>query len=453
MTVQGTSLPRLLIAAPTSSTGKTTVSVGIMAAMCRRGLRVSGHKVGPDYIDPGYHSLASGRPPRTLDPVLQGEDLIAPLLLHGARGADLAVIEGVMGMFDGAALREGFGSSAHVASLTATPVVLVVDASRVGRSIAATILGFATFMPDVAIRGVILNRVASPRHEAEMRSGIAMTGIPVLGTLPRDEDASLPSRHLGLVGAAEYQHAEDVVGRIAELVDDRIDLDTLLAIARSAPPLAGEPWDPSTALGRPSFDSDTVVAICAGPAFSFRYTEQVELLHAAGARVIEIDPLRDEALPAGTGGLILPGGYPELHADALSANVGLRRDIARHAADGLPVLAECGGLLYLLRELSGVAMCGVIDATAQMSDRLVIGYRSARALRSGIAAVAGDIVSGHEFHRTRTAPESGIDAAWEWNDGTATVQEGFVNGGVHASYLHVHPASRPQTVLRLLDAA
>lgn len=358
-----------------------------------------------------------------------------------------------MGMFDGAALREGFGSSAHVASLTATPVILVVDAARVGRSIAATVLGFATFMPDVAIRGIILNRVASPRHEAEMRSGIAMTGIPVLGALPRDEDASLPSRHLGLVGATEYQHAQDVVGRLAELVDDGIDVEALLGIAQSAPPVPGQAWDPSAALGRLAATSEPVVAVCTGPAFSFRYVEQAELLAVAGARVVEIDPLRDDALPTGTGGLIVPGGYPELHADALSANVGLRRDIVRHAAAGLPMLAECGGLLYLLRELSGAAMCGVIDAAAQMTDRLVIGYRSARALHSGISADAGDVVSGHEFHRTRTTPGSGIDAAWEWNDGAGVIQEGFILGGVHASYLHVHPASRPQSVLRLLDAA
>jgi cobyrinic acid a,c-diamide synthase len=441
-----------MIAAPTSASGKTTVTTGLLAALRHRGLHVSGHKVGPDYIDPGYHALAAHRPGRTLDPVLQGEQRVGPLLLHGAAGADLAVIEGVMGMFDGAAGRSGFGSSAHVARLTRTPVVLVVDVSRVGRSAGASVLGFATFDPEVTIQGVILNRVASARHEAELRASVAGLGIPVLGAVPRDNRVDLPSRHLGLLTADENQQAAQVVDLLADLMIKHLDLDALLALAHQAPPLPGPTWDPATALGGHVGGRPTV-AMCSGPAFSFRYTEQVELLTAAGARVVDVDPLVDHELPPGTGALVVPGGYPEVHAAGLSANVSLRTTIARQVSDGLPVLAECGGLLYLLRCLVDLPMCGVIDAVAQMGERTVIGYRQALALHDGVAATTGEHVAGHEFHRTRTTPAAGQRPAWEWHDGAGVIREGFVHGSMHASYLHVHPAARPHAVLRFLESA
>ena len=348
-------VPRLVIAAPASGSGKTTVACGLMAALRAAGLAVSGHKVGPDYIDPGYHLLATGRPARNLDPFLCGEDRIVPLFRHGARGADVAVIEGVMGLFDGAcdqgrgegAGEPGFGSTAHVARLLGAPIVLVIDAAAMGRSAGAVAAGFAGFDPGTTVAGVILNRVASDRHERLLRDGLAAAGLPVYGAIRRSDQVAAPSRHLGLIPAAERSRAAtDAVARLAGLVRDSCDLGVLLALARSAPPLPDRFWDPAEALaeapaGRPARLERPVVAMAGGAAFTFSYTEHAELLAAAGVEVVVFDPLRDERLPPGTAGVILGGGFPEVHAAELSANEPLRRDVAAAAARGVPVAAEC----------------------------------------------------------------------------------------------------------------
>ncbi|QWF20137.1 cobyrinate a,c-diamide synthase [Nocardioides sp. LMS-CY] len=239
------SLPRVVVAAPATGQGKTTVSIGLMAALSRAGHVVSGHKVGPDYIDPGYHALACGRPGRNLDPHLVGEERIVPLLLHGARGADVAVIEGVMGLFDGRIGGTGFASTAHVATLTRSPVVLVVDISRSSRSIGAVVHGMATWDPRVRVAGVILNRAGSPRHAREVADAV---DLPVLGTIGRDPELGVPSRHLGLVPAAERDEAGHAIDRIADRIAELVDLDAVLDLARSAPELDAEPWDPAVAL-------------------------------------------------------------------------------------------------------------------------------------------------------------------------------------------------------------
>ena len=450
------SLPRLVVAAPASGHGKTTVATGLMAALRERGLAVSGHKVGPDYIDPGYHALATGRPGRNLDPVLCGEELIVPLLRHGAAGADLAVIEGVMGLYDGRGLT-GEGSTAHVAALTGSPVLLVVDASAQGRSVAALVSGFAAFDPAVRIGGVVLNRVGSDRHEEILRAALAGTGVPVLGVLPRDGSVAAPSRHLGLVPAAERrQAANDAVVRLAVLISRSVDLAAVLALARSADPLTGAAWDPAAAVGaaagRPPAVSSTtrpVVAVAGGAAFTFGYAETSELLAAADAEVATVDPLRDETLPPGTAGLVLGGGFPEEHASELSANEPLRAEVARLADSGAPVIAECAGLLYLARELDGQPMCGVLPVAARMTGRLTLGYRDALAAGESVLAPAGLAVRGHEFHRTAATPASSATPAWTLPGGP----EGFVRGRVHASYLHLHWAAQPQIAARVARAA
>ncbi|MGH3194111.1 MAG: cobyrinate a,c-diamide synthase, partial [Streptosporangiaceae bacterium] len=253
-------IPRLVIAAPASGCGKTTVACGLMAAMRARGLEVSGHKVGPDYIDPGYHVLATSRPARNLDPFLCGEDLVAPLFLHGAGGAQLAVVEGVMGLFDGvdpatapAHAEQDFGSTAHVARLLAAPVVLVVDAARAGRSVAALVAGFAGFDPRTRVDGVILNRVASQRHERLLRDALASSGMPVYGAIPRTDPIATPSRHLGLIPAAEREAAAAAaIARMGALITASCDLDGLLTLARRAPALTAAPWEPAAALAEAS---------------------------------------------------------------------------------------------------------------------------------------------------------------------------------------------------------
>ncbi|MFJ2950148.1 cobyrinate a,c-diamide synthase [Streptomyces sp. NPDC087226] len=490
------SVPRLVIAAPSSGSGKTTVATGLMAALSARGFAVSPHKVGPDYIDPGYHSLATGRVGRNLDAYLCGPELVAPLFAHGARGCDVAVVEGVMGLYDGAAGQGELASTAHVAKLLRAPVVLVVDASSQSRSVAALVHGFVSWDPEVRVGGVILNKVASDRHEALLREALESVGVPVLGALRRAAPVETPSRHLGLVPVAERgASAVGAVDAMAARVADGCDLSALVALARSAGPLHGAGWDagealassppppvpsptlgfaraggPPSSLGAPPPDPRSAldgprpqtpdglddagravrVAVAGGSAFTFSYAEHAELLSAAGAEVVAFDPLRDEELPKGTAGLVIGGGFPEVYASELSANESLRKAVAELALSGAPVAAECAGLLYLCRELDGLPMCGVLDASARMSERLTLGYRDAVAVSDSALAGAGTRMRGHEFHRTVVEPGAGAAPAWGMRAPERRV-EGFVERGVHASYLHTHWASEPGVARRFVE--
>lgn len=436
-------VPRIVVAAPSSGAGKTTVATGLIAALAARGLAVSPHKVGPDYIDPGYHALAAGRPGRNLDAFMCGPERIAPLFLHGAAGADVAVVEGVMGLFDGASGRGELASTAHVAKLLRAPVVLVVDGSSQSRSVAALVHGFASWDPQVRLAGVILNRVASDRHELLLREALEEgSGVPVLGALRRSAAVATPSRHLGLIPAVERSaEALKAVADMGELVANSVDLDAVLELARTAPELEAEPWDAAVEVtpvgGRPR------IAVAGGAAFSFSYAENAELLSAAGAEVVPFDPLHASALPEGTAGLVIGGGFPELYVRELSGNTELRRAIGEFAAAGGPVAAECAGLLYLGRELDGLPMCGVLDTDARMTERLTLGYREAVALHDSPLAPAGTRLRGHEFHRTVCEPGAGEQPAWGWRLPTGPRMEGFAGGNVHASYLHLHWAGAP----------
>ncbi|MDQ6525395.1 cobyrinate a,c-diamide synthase [Nocardioides sp. LHD-245] len=447
-------LPRVVVAAPATGQGKTTVATGLMAALAAAGHAVSGHKVGPDYIDPGYHALACGRPGRNLDPHLVGEDLIAPLLLHGATTpvpADIAVVEGVMGLYDGRIGGDGFSSTAHVAALTRTPVVLVVDISRSSRSIGAVVHGMATWDPSVQVAGVILNQAGSLRHAEEVRSSIS---LPVVGVIPRDASIATPSRHLGLVTAAERGDSQAVVARLAEVVAEHVDLGAVLAIARSAPPLAADPWsaDPAqieleNAPARRRLNRRRV-AVAAGRAFTFRYAETAELLEAHGCAVVPFDPAADPSLPPGTAGLYLGGGFPEVHAADLAANTPLLAEIRAAVLDGMPTVAECAGLLYLCRTLDGVPMAGVLGADAAMTERLTLRYPVATAIADTLLTRGGEQVTGHEFHRTTVTPATAGTPAWRI-DGDDV---GFASDTLHASYLHTHWAGHPHLAARFAAA-
>ncbi|MEW2272348.1 cobyrinate a,c-diamide synthase [Streptomyces griseofuscus] len=452
------STPRLVVAAPSSGSGKTTVATGLMAAFAARGLAVSPHKVGPDYIDPGYHALATGRTGRNLDAYLCGPELVAPLFLHGARGCDIAVVEGVMGLYDGAAGEGELASTAQVAKLLGAPVVLVVDASAQSRSVAALVHGFVSWDPQVRVGGVILNKVGSARHEELLREALDSVGVPVLGALRRARPVETPSRHLGLVPVAERRAlAVSAVSEMAELVSRGCDLPALERLARSAGTVPGgpAPWAPGLS---PTHDGPSPstegpkprVAVAGGPAFTFSYAEHTELLTAAGAEVVTFDPLHDEELPEGAAGLVIGGGFPEVYAAELSANEPLRKAVAELARSGAPVAAECAGLLYLCRELDGSPMCGVLDATARMAERLTLGYRDAVAVGDSVLAAAGTRMRGHEFHRTVVEPGAGAAPAWGIRGRERRV-EGFVQRGVHASYLHTHWASEPGVARRFVE--
>ncbi|WP_433759986.1 cobyrinate a,c-diamide synthase [Nocardia sp. CA-135398] len=457
-------VPAVVIAAPASGSGKTTLATGLIGALRRAGHRVAPFKVGPDYIDPGYHGLAAGRPGRNLDPVLVGAERVVPLYRHGADGCDLAVVEGVMGLFDGridenhvAPIAEG--STAQVAGLLGAPVILVVDARGHSQSLAALLHGFATFDSAIRLGGVILNRVGSERHDQVLRAACDRVGLPVLGSLPRMAELEVPSRHLGLIPAVEHGHAATAaVEAMTDLVAAHVDLPTIARLARSN--ITTPAWDPVNAV-RESEDRVSVksvaapgpvIAMAGGPAFTFGYAEHRELLEAAAARVVVFDPMGDE-LPTGTAGLVLPGGFPEEHAAALAANDRLLAQVAEQAGAGLPVHAECAGLLYLSRSLDGHPMAGVVDATAEFGPRLTLGYRDAVALTDSALWRAGERVRGHEFHRTRLVATGAETPAWGWHTAGDRIREGALIHRVHASYLHTHPAGNPRATCRFVAAA
>ncbi|EME15985.1 cobyrinate a,c-diamide synthase [Rhodococcus triatomae] len=449
--------PAVVIAAPASGSGKTTVATGLIGALRASGDRVAPFKVGPDYIDPGYHGLAAGRIGRNLDPVLVGGDRIGPLYRHGSADCDIAVVEGVMGLFDGkisdpAPEGAADGSTAQVAGLLGAPVVLVVDARGHSQSLAAVLHGFATFDRSVRIGGVILNRVGSARHEQVLRQACEKVGIPVLGAVPRLAELAVPSRHLGLVTAVEHGGAATAaVDAMTELIARHVDLDAVRALASAS--VTAPAWDPAAAVGTP-VPGSPLVAVAGGAAFTFGYAEHRELLEAAGARVVVFDPATDE-LPDGIAGLVLPGGFPEEHAPTLAANTAMLTTVRELARRGLPIHAECAGLLYLTRALDGHAMTRVIDIESAFGSALTLGYREAVALENSVLFDAGQRVVGHEFHRTVLAEQSaaGWAPAWGWHVGGAAAKEGFVGGQVHASYLHTHPAGNPDSIRRFVSAA
>jgi cobyrinic acid a,c-diamide synthase len=426
----------------------------LIGALREAGHAVAPFKVGPDFIDPGYHTLAAGKPGRNLDPVLVGAELIGPLYRHGSAGADIAVVEGVMGLFDGRidadATGIAQGSTAHVASILGAPVILVVDARGQSQSIAALLHGFSTFDRSVRLAGVILNRVGSPRHEDVLRQACAQAGIPVFGSIPRADEIAVPSRHLGLVTAVERgKRASAAVDAMTALVRRHVDLAGLTAVASSR--VTDDQWDP--AVVTPVVDAHVTVALAAGKAFSFGYTEHGEILAAAGAEVVEFDPLID-LLPERTAALVLPGGFPEEFGGELSANDVVRHQVRELAGTGAPVHAECGGLTYLVDELDGHPMCGVLAGSARFTERLTLGYRDAVAVTDSPLHRIGERTVGHEFHRTAVSFSDDYQPAWMYRGrGVDSLRDGAVHNGVHASYLHTHPAAHPQAITRFVAAA
>jgi cobyrinic acid a,c-diamide synthase len=455
--------PAVVIAAPASGSGKTTIATGLIGALRRAGHTVAPFKVGPDFIDPGYHGLAAGRPGRNLDPVLVGEQLIGPLYAHGAAGADIAVVEGVMGLFDGriGTTAPATGSTAHVAGLLGAPVILVVDARGQSHSIAALLHGFSTFDAATRVSAVILNRVGSARHEQVLRQACEQAGVTVLGAIPRTAELELPTRYLGLVTAVEYgRRAKAAVAAMTDLVARHVDLAAVVALAAAAAAAgcgsADRPWDPAAAVGETPGARPTI-AMATGKAFSFGYAEHAELLFAAGAEVAEFDPLVD-ALPDGTDAVLLPGGFPEQFTAELSANDVVRREINELAAAGAPVHAECAGLIYLASELDGYPMCGVLAGSARFTPHLTLAYRDAVAVADSPLYSVGQRVVGHEFHRTAVTFADSYQPAWVYrvhgvDHEKATVKDGVVHAGVHASYLHTHPAATPAAVARFVAHA
>jgi len=443
--------PRLVVSAPASGHGKTAIAVGLLAAFAARGVSAAGFKVGPDHTDAAYLGLAAGRPGRNLDPRLVGAQRIAPLFLHGASGSQLSVIEGAMGLFDSLTGQPEIDGTAAVTAALRAPVLLVVDVASMGHSIAALVHGFRMFDEMVHLGGVVLNRVASPRHEQMLRTALDDIGMPVLGSLRRgDLPNVLPARAHGPVPVAHRTvEASRAVRRLGEAVADGLDLDRVLGLASSAPALPGPIWTPAEAAGGEVFEQRPVVALAGGPGVPYTYVETAELLTAAGADVVVVDPLRDECLPAGIRALVVGSSLPEGYAEELSANRRLCNEVAQFASDGWPVIAEGVALPWLGRDLDGRPMCGVLDASAATGEQTVAGYREATAPSTSPLAPAGARITGYKQHRAIVTPRAGAVPAWTWSGGNP---EGFVWRQVHASQLGLHWAAAPEIAKRVVSA-
>jgi cobyrinic acid a,c-diamide synthase len=424
--------------------GKTTIATGLMAALRAKGLKVASAKVGPDFIDPGYHALATGRPGRNLDVWLSGAETIPPLAARAAEDADILVVEGVMGLFDGAGSTTE-ASTAHVATLLDAPVVLVVDASAMSGSVAALVHGYATFDPRLNLAGVILNRVGSEGHETLLREALGPTGMPVLGAIRRDDKLTWRDRHLGLVPVVEQpEQARANLDRLAVTITRSVDLDRVMQLTVPVPRRA-VPAPPAARRV-----AETRIAIASGPSFSFMYPDNLEVLEQAGAELIPFDPLSDPRLPKGARALVAGGGFPEVFAAALADNRPLLDDVRARVSAGLVTWAECGGLLWLARTLDGRPLCGVIDAEATMTDRLTLGYRTATARTDSPLVRAAASIRGHEFHYSTTDP-TGDALALEGRFGQGSA--GWASPTLLASYLHLHLAATPELAENFVLAA
>ncbi|MCT0218520.1 cobyrinate a,c-diamide synthase [Synechococcus sp. CS-1329] len=461
-----------LIAAPCSGSGKTLLSLSLSALLRRGGASVQVFKVGPDYLDPQLLGRVSGRPCRNLDRLLCGQEWLERAFHWWGHQADHCLVEGVMGLFDGRG-PSAEGSSAEVASLLGLPVVLVVEASRQTGSLAALVRGFRDHQPGLELAGVVLNGVSTERHRALLSEALASIAMPLLGALPRHPDLSLPSRHLGLLPPDELQDFQARSGEWAALAERHLDLERLLPLLAPPPALSsgeGSARDPirwcleRSAAAPSAVDvksgAELPVAIASDAAFHFRYPEATELLTALGVTPVPWQPLADQPLPRGCRGVILPGGYPELHAAELAASQRSQGELRRAAAAGLPIYAECGGLLLLGQQLEDPqgeahAMAGLLPFSARRGS-LQLGYRQATPLGDGLVTRRGEPLSGHEFHRWELidAVVDGSERLWQLEGwGWAPRQEGWTTPTLHASWLHLHWAGCSAICRRLRDAA
>lgn len=444
----------IVVAGTRSGCGKTSVSLGLMAALARRGLTVAPFKVGPDFIDPGLHRAACGRDSHNLDGWMCGRSVVEHVFARHGAGADVAVVEGVMGVFDGFSGTCEAGSTAQIAKWLGVPVLLVADASSMARSAAAMVKGYAEFDPELPFLGAALNNVASKGHAGLLAEALRDAGIPLLGLLPRDESLAAPSRHLGLVTAEDGGLPQERAAALAEWVEKSLDLDALLA---RLPSLDLAPTDDA-----PPAPCTARLGVALDAAFCFYYRENLRLLEAAGLELAYFSPLADKRLPEGIGGLYLGGGYPELHGIELANNTSLRKQVKAFADKGGPIYAECGGFMYLMRSLTTPKgqhcnMAGVFDFDARLLERrAALGYREIATRHDSILGPAGTLARGHEFHYSSIgAGDYETDLLFDVSTrtGPRPFGEGFRYQNVVGSYIHLHFGSNPAIAANLAAAA
>lgn len=432
-------IPRIIIAAAHSGSGKTTITMGIIAALKKQGFKVQAYKIGPDYIDPGYHKIASGKIVHNLDTWLLSETELEDFFINSSQNSDIAIVEGVMGLYDGG--KNGISSTAEIAKKLKATVVLVLDVKSMGDSAAAIALGFKNYDPSVNIGGVILNRVGSLSHETIIRHAMEKIKIPVLGAIYRDAGLVIPERHLGLVPTTENEIGK-IVDKIASFVQDRIDLPQMIDLAKQSLPL-------STSHPEPKFLEDSyevTIGVACDEAFSFYYEESLKVLETLGAKIVYFSPLQDSQIPE-VDGLIFGGGFPEMFAQQLANNQKMKQSIQAASKSGMPIYAECGGFMYLTASLCDFSneihpMVNIIPARCKLNTKLqTVGYVEAKSLNDNILANKGDLLRGHEFHFSSTEPIDGNFAwAFEMKKVRTGIQykAGYAKDNILASYLHLH---------------
>jgi cobyrinic acid a,c-diamide synthase len=436
-------IPALLIAAPQSGSGKTTITCGILAVLKKRGFKVQAYKVGPDYIDPGYLAAASGRPAHNLDTWLTGTATMKRIFAETAGEADIAVVEGVMGLYDGG--KDGVSSSAEIAKALGLPVVLVIDAKAAGESAAAVALGFRAYDKNINIAGVILNRLGSDNHRRIITEAMSRIGMPVVGAVLRDDAVSVSERHLGLLPAGEHED-KGQLGKLTAIIEKSVDFDGLLRIANLS--------KATTVTDKQTVNCATKVriAVAKDKAFSFYYPESLSELERAGAEIVFFSPLDDQAVPKADG-VIFGGGFPEMFAAQLAANGPMLASVAAAANAGMPIYAECGGFMYLTQGLTDFEvhlhrMAGVVPARCKMNDKLkTVGYVEAKALGDNVLCRKGALLRGHEFHFSsmeQEAPDFPHAYLFTKRRSGGQYEAGYMSGNILASYLHLHFAGNPE---------
>ncbi|GAB6137038.1 cobyrinate a,c-diamide synthase [Halanaerobaculum tunisiense] len=448
--------PRVVIAGTQSGVGKTTLTIGLMAALDKQGYDVQPYKVGPDYIDPGFHTLVTGNQSRNLDSFFLGAEGVKESFLNAADQSDISIIEGVMGLFDGKKGTDEAGSTAHIAKILQAPVILVMDVKKMARSAGALAYGYQNFDPDLNIAGVILNNVGSKGHYEMIKKPLEEeVGVEVLGYLPYQKDLELPERHLGLVPTAETKELDDFVGQLVELITEYIDLEQLVSISQDGSVLEVK----EKKMFGATKDYNLTLGVAYDQAFNFYYQDNLDLLTSRGVKLKYFSPLEDNKLPE-VDGLYIGGGFPESFLQQLASNQSMKQDIYQQIKDGLPTYAECGGLMYLTKEIidnedKSFPMVGVVPAQIKMTDNLqAMGYVEAKAITDNILLQQGAEVRGHEFHYSKLinlADNNNYSYYLYGGKGKDGRSEGVISDNLLASYVHLHFGSQPRLIDRFLE--
>ncbi len=448
-------IPRVVIAGDRSSVGKTTVCIGLLGALRERGLVVQGFKVGLDYIDPGFHTLVSGRPSRNLDGFLMSPEVVKEIYIRGCTGADIAVIEGVRGLYEGLNYFDDVGSTAQIAKILDCPVILVIDAGSITRSVAAVVSGYKSFDPEVLISGVILNNIGSERHGEKAEKAVERyCGVKVIGKIPRKSDLEISMRHLGLVTATECKNRWDdfnsVLDKIKRSVEENVDIKVLFDVAKSARALKTPGSRIFHAKTGRSEEVKVRIAVAFDEAFNFYYHDTLDLLALEGAELVYFSPIRDKKLPSGVDAIYIGGGFPEIYGDELSSNSAMRNSLKDFYEGYGVIYAECGGLIYLLKQIeykgSSFEMCGVIKGLARMNgEKRVVNYVVGEFQKDCILGKKGDRFKGHEFHHSKILLENMANVDFAYNilrgEGIKDGMDGIISKNCLASFAHLHAAS------------